>query len=155
MTKRKHKIRDFLCYLCQHPDQQGSPQACADRSGVRLHLQFLVSKDSQLSLKRHYLRILARYQLCRRDFGRLFWISTKDVSFFKPLRRRKDSGKRHNLPTSPLKTMKSKFINRRLTDCFWEILCRYLPCCVTPAYIMVCLLCSIAAGWCESRGDCV
>lgn len=81
-----------------------------------------------------------------------FWISTKTFHFSNHCAIVKTHNQ-HNLPMLPLKTMKSKFINQRITDIFGKILCRYLPCCVTSAYIIICLLCSIAAGWCESQAN--
>lgn len=80
----------------------------------------------------------------------LLWISTKTFNFSNHCAVVK-TREQHNLPTLPLKTVKSKFINQRLTDCFWRFSADICQGCVTPAYIIVCLLCSIAAGWCESQ----
>lgn len=49
----------------------------------------------------------------------LFWISTKTLHFSNHCAVVK-TRERHNLPTSSLKTMKSKFIKQRITDFFWR-----------------------------------
>lgn len=55
------------------------------------------------------------YQLNCRDYVMLFWISTKTLHFSNHCAVVK-TRERHNLPTTSLKTMKSKFIKQRITD---------------------------------------